>query len=57
MRYASGGCIATLDTWLPLRGDEEAPLFVPINKTSKLTDRAMSDQTVLYIKETRARRG
>jgi len=54
MGYAPGGCRAALDAWLPVRGVEEGPLFVPINKAGKLTARAMSDQAVLYILRKRA---
>lgn len=54
MAYAPSGCRAALDAWLPARGSEPGPLFVPINKAGKLTMRAMSDQAVLYILRKRA---
>jgi len=55
MGYAPGGSRAALEAWLPVRGMEAGPLFVPINKAGKLTLRAMSDQAVLYILRKRAR--
>jgi len=54
MGYAPGGSRAAVEAWLPVRGEEEGPLFVPINKAGRLTLRAMSDQAVLYILRKRA---
>ena len=57
MAYAPSGCRGALEAWLAARGSEAGPLFVPINKSGKLTPRAMSDQAVLYILRKRAREG
>ena len=55
MAYAPSGCRAALEAWLGARGTDAGPLFVPINKSGKLTLRVMSDQAVLYILRKRAR--
>jgi len=54
--YAPSGCRAAIEAWLPLRGQEEGALFLPVSKSGKTAERALSDQAVLYIIRKRARK-
>ncbi|MAE28225.1 MAG: integrase [Planctomycetes bacterium] len=52
--YARGGAQAALAAWLRWRGTAEGPLFWPINKAGRLTQRRLTDQAVLVILRKRA---
>lgn len=47
--YAEGGAAEALGAWILHRGEEDGPLFYPINKGGGIQGRRMSDQAVLYI--------
>ncbi|MDP9486909.1 MAG: site-specific integrase [Actinomycetota bacterium] len=47
--YASEGAADALGAWIAVRGDEEGPLFCPINKGDRIVGRAMTDQAIYNI--------
>lgn len=47
--YASGGAAEAVEAWVYLRGEENGPLFHPINKGDKVQVRRMSDQAIYNI--------
>jgi integrase len=47
--YASGGAADAIEGWIARRGEEEGPLFLPINKGDRIQKRRMSDQAVYDI--------
>ena len=47
--YASGGAADAVEAWLGVRGDEEGPLFYPINKGDRIQRRKMTDQAIYNI--------
>ncbi len=47
--YASGGVADAIEAWLGVRGEEEGPLFYPINKGDRLQRRRMTDQAIYNI--------
>ncbi|TAK32385.1 MAG: integrase [Chloroflexota bacterium] len=51
--YATNGSADALAAWLKVRGSEPGPLFVPINKSGKLTVQRMTAQAVLLILQKR----
>ncbi len=44
--YASGGAADAIEAWLEVRGEEEGPLFYPINKGDRIQKRRMTDQAI-----------
>jgi integrase len=44
--YAEGGAAEAIGAWIRLRGEEEGPLFYPVNKGDRIQRRRMSDQAV-----------
>lgn len=44
-----------IDSWISLCKRESGPLFCPISKSSRIVDRRMTDQGILYILQRRAR--
>jgi site-specific recombinase XerD len=53
--YAAGGADTAIEGWVRYRGEDDGPLFRPINKAGRVERRRMSDQAVLYILQRRAR--
>ncbi len=47
--YLHGGGKDALDEWLAVRGEEDGPLFLPINKGGKLGRRRLSPEGIRYI--------
>jgi integrase/recombinase XerD len=53
--YLVGGTLEAMADWLTMRGDEAGALFWPINKSGKLTNRAMTNQSIYDMLEKRGR--
>jgi integrase len=51
--YATNGTLRALETWLEVRGWDEGPLFLPINKGSRMLRERLSPQAVYRILEKR----
>ena len=49
LTYAGGGAAEAIEAWIGLRGEEEGPLFYPINKGDGIQHRRMSDQAIYNI--------
>lgn len=47
--YASDGAAEAVEAWVYLRGEENGPLFYPINKGDNVQIRRMSDQAIYNI--------
>jgi site-specific recombinase XerD len=47
--YAGAGAADAIEGWIARRGEEEGPLFYPINKGDRIQKRRMSDQAVYDI--------
>ena len=54
MGYATNGSLDAIEAWLQVRGTDDGPLYIPINKGGVPDYRRMSDQAVLYILRKRA---
>lgn len=52
--YATNGSRVALEAWLAVRGEEPGALFLPINKSGKISNRRMNDQSVFDILAKRA---
>jgi integrase len=52
--YLVSGAKRAMTDWLAIRGDEPGPLFWPINKGSKMTNRKMTTQAIYNLLEKRA---
>jgi integrase len=47
--YASGGAAEAIEAWVRIRGEEDGPLFYPINKGDRIQRRRVSDQAIYDI--------
>lgn len=47
--YADGGTVEAIEAWILVRGEEDGPLFMPINKADRIQHRRMSDQAIYNI--------
>lgn len=47
--YASGGAAEAVEAWIEARGEEEGPLFHPVNKGDRVQKRRMTDQAIYNI--------
>jgi site-specific recombinase XerD len=55
--YLTDGAVAALDDWLKIRGNENGPLFVAINRGSNLIlGERMTTQAIYYLLKSRAKR-
>jgi site-specific recombinase XerD len=52
--FVNNGAADALKDWLAERGQEPGPLFLPINKSSKIYNRRMTDQAVYTMLKLRA---
>ncbi len=52
--FVTNGAEDALAAWLRERGDDDGPLFYPIDKAGRITQRRMTDQAVLLILRRRA---
>jgi integrase len=55
--YATNGAADALADWLAIRGHDDGPLFLPVNKGGVVGGHRMSGQAVLYILRRRALQG
>jgi site-specific recombinase XerD len=55
MLYVNNGAADALKDWLTERGQDPGPLFLPINKSNKIYDRRLTDQSVYTMLKLRAR--
>ncbi len=54
--YLTGGAVAALQAWLEIRGDEDGPLFVTVNKGNNLVmSKPLSPQGIYYLLKMRAK--
>ena len=53
--FVTNGAEDALAAWLEIRGDGDGPLFYPVDKSGRVTQRQMSDQAVLLILRRRAK--
>jgi len=44
--YLTNGALDAMNDWLHFRGDEPGPLFMAINKSSRINNKRMSDQAI-----------
>ncbi len=49
------GAVAALADWLAVRGNTDGPLFVPINKGGRITQRRVTEQMIYNVLAKRAR--
>lgn len=47
--YASGGAAEAIEAWIEARGEEDGPLFHPVNKGDRVQRRRMTDQAIYDI--------
>ena len=52
--FVTNGAEDALAAWLQVRGDGDGPLFYPVDKGGRITQRRMTDQAVLLIMRRRA---
>jgi site-specific recombinase XerD len=55
--YATNGAADALTDWLAVRGCDDGPLFLPVNKGGVVGDHRLTGQAVLYILRRRALQG
>jgi site-specific recombinase XerD len=55
--YATNGAADALADWLAVRGCDDGPLFLPVNKGGVVGDHRLTGQAVLYILRRRALQG
>lgn len=49
LTYTGGGVAGALSAWIGMRGEEDGPLFYPINKGDRIQRRRISDQAIYDI--------
>jgi site-specific recombinase XerD len=54
LRRTGSGAAQAVQEWLSTRGAAPGPLFVPINKSSRLIPRRLSDKAIVHILKERA---
>lgn len=54
--YIDDGAAEAVGEWLSLRSDGDGPLFCPVTQMEQVVIRPMSDQAILAILQTRAKR-
>jgi site-specific recombinase XerD len=52
--YPEGGASDALVDWLTVRGEEPGPMFIPINKAGKMTNRRLTNQAIYNLLRKRA---